>query len=70
MTMFGLRGVFEDEGDSELSLRGSGAGVLFADDMLRAVIFMSVIADDRPTVAFVCASVLMRFIVSYAFFQV
>ena len=46
MTMFGSRGVFEDDGDSELSLRSSGAGVLFADDMFRAVVFMSVIADD------------------------
>ena len=64
MTMFGSRGAFEDDGDSELSLRSSGAGVLFADDMFRAVVFMSVIADDRPTVAFVHASVLMRLIVS------
>ena len=67
MTMFGSRGAFEDDGDSELSLRGSGAGVLFADDTFRAVVFMSVITDDRPTVAFVCASVLMRLIVSYDF---
>ena len=46
MTMFGSRGAFEDDGDSELSLRSSGAGVLFADDMFRAVVFMSVITDD------------------------
>ena len=67
MTMFGSRGAFEDDGDSELSLRGSGAGVLFADDVLRAVVFVSVIADERPTVAFVHASALMRFIMSCTF---
>ena len=67
MTMFGSRGVFEDDGDSELSLRSSGARDLFADDVFRAVVFMSVITDDRPTVTFVCASVLMRLIVSETF---